>query len=427
MIQTTAKSLYSMVSQLLSHKLGRNVGWLTMAEMVSRLGRIVAAVVLARQLDATAFGVAAIALTVFEIVRVFTENGIGAAVIRAKDSEFKRTANTAYRLMWLVCIILAVVQLLAGLLVETLIPDRQAGAMVAVLGLVFLIMPFGVVHGFCLYREERLKHLAIVASTQAMADHILTAVLALSGFGAWAIVLPKVLTAPIWLICIMWPKAWVRDTQAGYAPVRDIVQFSLPVLGAELLSTFRDQIDKLVVSVTLGVDALGIYYFAFNAGLGLSTALNKAFSNALYPHLSAAKDRVATYRKAIKQIGFPFCFAYAVQAAAALFYVPVVFGSNWASAAPLVALLCLGGPARLLIDSVRMKARADGRSGQELVIALGLSVSVLVPFALATPFGLFAAAIASVVGASLYSVAQIYSALSFPTPNLTTTQEEYCD
>ena len=116
MITTAHLKARHAVRQLTQHKLARNVGWLTGAELVSRVGRVFAAIILARQLDAAAFGVAAIALTVFEITRVFTENGIGAAVIRATSRGFDRVANTAHRLMWIVCLVLFAVQVGAGAL-----------------------------------------------------------------------------------------------------------------------------------------------------------------------------------------------------------------------------------------------------------------------------------------------------------------------
>ena len=411
--------LRSRAAVLMQQKLTRNVGWLTGAELVSRLGRILAAVVLARQLDATAFGVAAIAITVFEIVRVFTENGIGASVVRAGRDEFDKIANTAHRLMWFVCIGLALIQLLIAAIIEALLPGRGVGAMVAVLGVVFLAMPLGLLHAYCLQRDERMKQLAALASAQAVADHVLTAILALSGFGAWAIVLPKVFTVPIWILGVRYKKPWRRHKAAGFAPVCTLLRFSLPVLGAELLTAFRDQLDKVIVSLTLGIDALGIYYFAFNAGLGVSTALNRAFSSAVYPNLCAAADKLEAYRKAAFSLGLPLSLAYCVQAAAAMIYVPIVFGSDWTGAAPLVALLCLGGPARLLVDGARMHARAEGNSGQEFVLAMGLSASVLVPFAAAAPFGLMAAAGASVLGATTYGFAVTFrprrtSPCSFP-------------
>lgn len=404
MILSLFKKAKALGLRLKTEKLARNIGWLTVAELISRVGRILAAIILARQLDAVAFGIAAIALTIFEVTRVFTENGIGAAVVRADEKDFQKTANTAHRLMWGVCLILALVQVAAGVIVELALPGRDAGAMVALLGLVFLIMPFGVMHAYCLLRAERMKDLAAISTAQVAADHTLTAILAICGFGAWAIVLPKLLTAPIWLIGMLRTKAWVKDTKAGFAPVSGILKFSLPVLGSELMCAFRDQLDKFIVSFTLGVEALGLYYFAFNAGLGVSTALNRAFSNAVYPHLCATADRLTAYRKAIVNLGLPFGLLYVLQAGMALYYVPIVFGSTWAAAAPLVAILCLGGPARLMVDAARMKARADGNSGRDFQISLGLSASILIPFALFASYGLFAVSALSVVTATVFAL-----------------------
>ncbi|MCR9078967.1 MAG: oligosaccharide flippase family protein [Hyphomonadaceae bacterium] len=385
---------------------------MTGAELVSRVGRVFAAIVLARQLDATAFGVAAIALTVFEITRVFTENGIGAAVIRATSRGFDRVANTAHRLMWIVCLGLFVVQVGAGVVVETLLPGRDAGLMVASLGLVFLMMPCGVMHAYCLQRDERMKALAAIMTAQVAADHVLTAALAIAGFGAWAIVLPKILTTPIWLIGMLRTRAWTRNRAGGYSDTTSILKFSLPVLGSELMRACRDQLDKVIISLTLGVEALGLYYFAFNAGLGVSTALNRAFSNAVYPHLCAARDQVGAFRKSILHLGLPFGAMYCMQAALALIYVPIVFGPTWASAAPLVAILCLGGPARLFIDTVRMKARARGQSGQDFQISFGLSTFVLIPFALFASHGLFIVSALSVAAASIFALIATVIALS---------------
>ncbi len=404
MIKPMQNQFTALLRRMSAHKLTRNIGWLTGAELISRFGRIIAAVILARQLDAVAFGIAAIALTIFEVTRVFTENGIGAAVVRASEAKFHQVANTAYRLMWGVCILLAIVQVAAGIIVEMMLPGRDAGGMVAILGIVFLLMPFGVMHAYCLLREERMKELAAISTAQVAADHALTAVLALCGFGAWAIILPKLLTAPIWLIGMIRTKAWARDGSAGFAPVAGLLKFSLPVLGSELMCAFRDQLDKFIVSLTLGVEALGLYYFAFNAGLGVSTALNRAFSNAVYPHLCSAMDRLSAYRKAVRNLGLPFALLYVLQAGMALYYVPIVFGATWTAVAPLVAILCLGGPARLFVDAARMKARAEGNSGQDFKISFGFSASVLIPFALFASHGLFMVSAISVVSASVFAI-----------------------
>lgn len=403
-MKLTISNTKRFIARFTSSKLSRNIGWLTTAELVSRVGRIFAAIILARQLDATAFGIAAIALTVFELIRVFTENGIGAAVIRASSEQFHKVANTANRLMWHICLSLAVLQITIGYVVELISPGKELGLMIASLSVVYMIMPFGLVHAYCLLRQERMKHLAVVSSGQAIADHLLTTVLAILGFGAWAIVLPKVLTAPIWLFGVRFSKPWQRTESGGFADHAEIYKFSLPVLGAELVSACRDQLDKVIVSLTLGVEAIGIYYFAYNAGLGVSTALNRAFSNAIYPHLCSALDAFEAYKKSLMNLAIPLCSAYVLQSLAALVYVPLVFGEKWSHVSVLVAVLCLGGPARLLMDGWRMMQRSAGRTGIELLGMVGFCTSVLLPFLIMSSKGLLVAAIASALTASFFSI-----------------------
>ena len=67
--------------------------------------------------------------------------------------------------------------------------------------------------------------------------------------------------------------------------------FAGPLLVSEVLATIRNQCDKLIVGAMLGIEALGIYYFAYNAGLGLSLSLTNALNASLYPHLAEVADR----------------------------------------------------------------------------------------------------------------------------------------
>lgn len=419
-MQSLSRRIRCAAMGLLSSKLTRNIGWLTGAELLSRLGRIATAVILARTLDATAFGIAALALTVFELMRIFTENGIGAAVVRASDDDLDATTNTAYKIMWIICSLLAGLQFFTGLGLTYLFPTAPTGWMVCALAGVFLIMPFGLMHAYVLQRAENMKQLSIVGSSQTIADHLLTALFALTGLGAWAIVLPKLLTSPIWLLGVRRGTPWQRNRSAGYKPARGLLQFSAPVLLSEIAVAAREQCDKLLVSVTFGIEALGLYYFAFNAGLGLSTALNRAFNFALYPLLCAIKTddptKIARYRGIVLLAAPGMSLVYGLQAFAALFYVPFIFGPDWLHAAPLVALICLSGPARGLLDSTRIYWRATGNTVRELNSSLCFACGVLAPFALFSAWGLTAAIVGSTTGATLTAIALAYPTL-FPKRN----------
>ncbi|WP_300529449.1 oligosaccharide flippase family protein [Maricaulis sp.] len=404
---------------LARHTLLKNIGWLASGEMVSRITRLLAAIALARALTPVEFGAAAIAITVFELVRVFNQNGAGAAVIAANPDELPSLIRTAHLAGWIICLILAGVQCVVGYFVAQSTGSAEIGWMIACLAGVYLIMPPGVPHGWMLQRKQNMRRLATVNVVQVSTDNLLTAILALTGFGAWAIVLPKLLTAPIWLFGVMWRRPWRPDRSAGFASPHKLLMFAAPVLGSELLNAARLHVDKLIIGAVCGLELLGVYYFAFNAGLGLSSALSTAFNGAFYPNLCAAVRQTGSaleaFNKGLKTAGAPLALVFLVQAALVPLYVPIVFGADWAFAVPLIAILCLSGPARILADGCALLLRASGWPVSEL-IAVGATTSIcLGALLIGAQLGLVAAASALTAAATLgaltlYPICQSLSA-----------------
>ena len=78
--------------------------------------------------------------------------------------------------------------------------------------------------------------------------------------------------------------------------MKPFVVYGWAVLGVELVKVLRLQADKLVVGAMMGAETLGIYFMAFNAGLGLATSFTQAFSVVLFPHLCAAEDKHGALR-----------------------------------------------------------------------------------------------------------------------------------
>ncbi|WP_291842270.1 oligosaccharide flippase family protein [Maricaulis sp.] len=391
------------------HTLLKNVGWLASGEMVSRITRLLAAIALARMLTPLEFGAAAIAITVFELVRVFNQNGVGAAVIASKNSALPALIRTAHLAGWVTCFLLAGVQCLVGYIVARSTGSSEIGWMIVCLAGVYLIMPPGIPHGWALQRAQNMRRLATVNAVQVSIDNLLTAGLALTGFGAWAIVLPKLVTAPIWLVGVMWGRPWRPDRGAGFASPRKLLSFAGPVLGSELLNAMRLHVDKLIIGAVCGLELLGIYYFAFNAGLGLSSALSIAFNGAFYPNLCEAFRRtgsaVSAFNKGLKTAGAPLAALFLIQASLVPIYVPIVFGMEWAFAVPLIAILCLSGPARILADGCALLLRASGRPRMELLAVSAVTLTCLGGLVMGAQAGLIAAAIALTLAATLTALA----------------------
>lgn len=332
-------------NNLFSNRFVRNTSWIGLSELMARVSRLLTAVVLARYLSLEEFGIAALALTVHELVKVFNENGIGAKIIQVPEDQLEAVCNTAYRLNWIVCGGLFVLQCLLAFPIAAFYEQPALVWMIIALAFVYLLMPVALVQAFLIQRQNRLKVTALVAGTQVTVDNFLTAILAVAGLGAWAVVIPKLLVAPIWVIGTMRNQHWKFNPNSGYAHWREILNFGKHVLGVELLKAMRLQLDNLIIGAFLGIEALGIYFFAHNAGLGISLSLTRAFNTALFPHLCESKgDRLEIRKKffhAQKIIACVLIPVILLQSLLAPWYVPLVFGEKWIPAIPVLLLLCL--------------------------------------------------------------------------------------
>lgn len=137
----------------------------------------------------------------------------------------------------------------------------------------------------------------------------------------WAIVFPKIVSTPIGAIMSLAYHPW--RVRKGFTTERwgEIYHFGISLLGTALLQTLRNNFDYLIVGAFLGIEQLGIYFFAFNAGLGISLTIIQSISAALYPHLCALRSDPVKFKQqyfsSLKLIGLiivPFAILQSVLA-----------------------------------------------------------------------------------------------------------------
>lgn len=365
------------------------------AEAASRFLRIFAIIIIARQVPPAQIGVAALALAIFEIVRVLANSGIGQRIIAASEAELPAICNAAHRLFYVWCGGVALVQLTVALVMWLAFGQSEIALMLAVLTAVYAMMPGGLVQVFLLMREGRLGTTARIAATQTMSDHLLSMALALLWPSAWAIVLPKLITAPIWLLLVRRARKWSPVPGVTPAPAKQFMQFGAGVLGTELVTAARQQLDKLVIGAVLGTEALGFYYFAFNAGVGITNSFIAALSIVLFPQLCAAKDERARRRMLMQAAALSLALFVPIIAAQVLLadiYVPLLFGAQWTAVAPLVAILCLAGIPAIFGALCTAWLRAIGRPQRDAAIALAVSAGAIAALTIGASVSLTAAA-----------------------------------
>lgn len=377
------------------------------AQLVIRLVRLVVVIIIARQLVPELVGVAALTLTIFELVRVLANIGVGQKIISSSDADFEKTCNSAHKIFWIWCPSVAFIQAIVAIILYTLFDQKLSAMMLALLCLVYFFMPGGLVQCFRLMRAKKLSTCAKIEAIQTISDHILTCLMLLIWISPWSIVLPKLLTAPIWLILMRRSETWAPNAAYGGIEMRSMVRFGLSVLVTDSLMAIRSQADKLIIGATLGVSALGTYFFAFNAGIGIVSALITAFGTVIYPHLCDGASNAARISKMKLAIGAGLAIfggAAIAQYILAPYYVPIIFGDKWIHATGLIQILALASIPMICLSLTTAWLRANDKANVDVWAGLSASICALGAMAIGAQYDLITAAIAWVLGTMIIAI-----------------------
>ncbi len=359
------QNLQDKLQQKLANKFIRNLGWLGLSEIIIRISRLVTTFVLARFLTSYDYGLAAIVMTTQELSQVFTRSGISSKLIQADAEGFEELCNDAYWLNWLIYFGLFVTQGLLAFPIAWFYQDSHLILPICTLGLIYLVNPIGKINSFLIMRENRLEIRALAHTVSICTSNFLSLILAYFGFGIWAIVIPIVCVAPLTTYIYYSSHPWRPPNKITTKRWGEIFSFGKSIVGVELLYTLRNNLDYLLIGRLISIEELGIYYFAFNAGLGISLSVINAIKAAILPHLcslrSDGRELKQQYIKSLKTIALIIVPMVLLQSSLAPFYVPIVFGEKWRIAIPLLMLICLSAIPRPFADAASQLLVAIGQ------------------------------------------------------------------
>ncbi|MBW4605547.1 MAG: lipopolysaccharide biosynthesis protein [Calothrix sp. FI2-JRJ7] len=380
------QNLIAQIQNKLSNQFLRNLSWLGMAEIIYRIFRLLLVAIMARFLSDYDYGLGAIVLMVREFAINFSNLGIGAKIIQAEEKELKELCDSAYWLNWVIFSSLFVIQCLVAFPIGWVKNTPEVILPICISGIAYLIWPITSIQKTLIQRENRFKIIAFTDSLQFSLASIISGLFAIMGLGVWAFALPPVIIAPMEVIIYNKYHNWRIKTGFTTKYWRSIWSFGRNILAIGLFKTLRNNLDYLIIFNFLGVKELGIYFFGFNAGLGISLSIINAVNSAILPHLCAVRSEInelkKTYFHSLKIIAliiFPFVL---LQSTLAPFYVPIVFGQNRVNAIPIIIIVCLSALPRPFADAASQLLLAVGKPNIDLrwnvIFTLIFGVALLV-------------------------------------------------
>jgi len=351
--------------------------WMGYGKGGQSLLRVLALVILARLLTPEDFGVVGAAVVVVEFCGIFSQLGLGPALVLRRELE-PRHVQTAFAVSLAFGVVIGAAIWLSAPVVATFFRTESVEPVIRALAWVFPVKGLSVVAESLLQRDLRFRWLANVDVIAYAAGYGVVGIgLAAAGFGVWALV-GATMCESIGRTCILLvthppPRRLLPEKRA----FMELMYFGGGFTTARFAGDLALQGDKLVVGRWLGPAALGLYGRAYELMARPAALFGQILDDVLFPTMARVQGDLprlaAAYRRGVALIALVMLPTSVMLFLLAPEVIYLVLGPKWADVTVPFQILTVG---MLLRTSYKMSdslVRATGavyrRAWRQLIYA----------------------------------------------------------
>jgi PST family polysaccharide transporter len=307
--------------------------WQALSFFAGKALVLVSTAILARLLSPTAFGVVALALVFITFADVVTDLGVAQALVFFPTD--RRRNDAALVVCLAVSGAFVASAMLAAPLVASFFGHPEIVGMFRVLSLALLVRATGQVPDALLRKSLRFRPRTIAELNRALFQGVASVVLAVVGYGPWAIIDGYLLGCAVWSL-LLWRAVPYRPGASFWrlrgAGLRPLLRFGAPAAGTAFLLCLVFNVDYLIVGRLLGARALAYYTLGFRIPELVIISVFNVISVVAFPLFSRVRDDE-------QRLHGGYLFGLRVQA-----IYGVAAGVGLAMAAPMIVHVVFGNP-----------------------------------------------------------------------------------
>lgn len=384
----------------LSQKTIRGGVWVISSLIFGKSLGFIQTVILVRLLLPSDFGLMSLASVAIGAMVVFTETGIGPAIIQRKKLS-KDVLNTA----WIISIargfLLFILLFLFAPFIAHFYRNNQLEAIVKVVAAIFLLNGFNNIGIILFSKELDFKKKAFFEQIANILAFIVTVTLAFIWRNVWALVIGQVFLALITLIISYLIHPFKPSLKFNFKVAEELLQFGKHVFLSSVMIFIITNIDNALVGKVLSMTILGFYALAYNLTNIPTTAITYVISQVSVPAYSKVQDDLPRiergYLKVLKLTSF-----LAIPLAGGLFilapeFIEIVYGREWLPMIPALLVMCFLGLFRSIVATMGPVFLAIDRLYiSNKIILFQLIIMLVIIYPLTKSFGMVGAAVTGI-------------------------------
>ena len=308
------------------------VVWSVGQKWVIRVTGFITIAVLTRILTPADFGVVAVVVSILPLLQLVADLGFTTYILQAKEVT-RRALSTVFWYSAGAGVLLTAGLIVCAPLVGWLLRSPESVDVVRGMAPVALLVTLGAVPITLLRRRLQFRTLAIQAVIGGGIGQAVAVVLALTGFGVWALVWQtiayQIVTTTLSWITSRWFPAWTFS----WSEFVQMARFGFHVVGIELVAMLRVWLENAIIVSALGITALGYLSIAqrlIQIAQDLTTAALVPVSLVVFARIRETADRLRTAYLRAQAVSYtlvtPIMLFVSVGAP---WLVPLAFGNDW--------------------------------------------------------------------------------------------------
>lgn len=331
-------------------------------------------IVLARYLTPDVFGIIGVALILVTISNVVIDGGFSNALIRT-PSVSEDDYNTSFIINILTALFLYKIFFFGAPFIANFFNEEELKTVIRLIGIIVPIGSLSIVPKTRLTRDFDFKRQAIASLFASLTSAIVGIYMAYNGSGIYALVAQQLVrqsiyTLSLWCIIRTYPKLHFSPTAA-----KSLFHYGSRILMSGLIDAIYNNLYNFVIGKTYSPYHLGLYnraeqfssIFAINFSIVIQRVSLPLFTKNQKDEQAFSKSyqtllRFTTLFTAITLLSF---------CAVADHLIPILIGSHWTEAIPIIRILCLSAIFQPMIMINQNILQVKGKSQLFLNIEIG--------------------------------------------------------
>ncbi len=320
------------------------IKWTYLSSLLSRGFYPLVLIILARLLNPSDFGLAAMAMVVITLFSCFGDVGLKHALVQQRG-ETERIATVAFWIMLLLGGFWFLLLWIMAPYVAVYYKNDSVVPLLRILGIVFIFQPFSDVPLSLLLRDLKFKAIFYRQFIPQIFSGTFSIIFALMGYGVWALIYGYIAGVAGTALVVWRQTHWRPGLHFDGVIFRSMFRFGSFLSIQQILGWMMTRIDNLFVGRFLGAESLGIYRMGFTYGNLPFQLIGLPFLNVAYPvfcrlnlRFDELKEKYLLYIEWIAFVIIPLSVIFIFVMP---FIVPLLLGEKWLPSVLILQLIAI--------------------------------------------------------------------------------------